>query len=134
MAKKSQKKSFRTVRFSSFFHLLRIFLWTFSALLSVHFIEHHLDITDWLQNNNSTLLVIATAIGIIPESGPHMVFVTMYAQGLIPFAILLASSISQDGHGSLPLLAVSTKIFVYLKLINVFIALIVGSSILYFTN
>jgi len=114
-------------------HLLRIFLWTFSALLIVHFVENYLDITEWIQNNDSTLLVVATAVGVIPESGPHMVFVTMYAQGLIPFAVLLASSISQDGHGSLPLLAVSTKVFIYLKLINVFIALVVGGFILYFT-
>jgi len=115
-------------------HLIRIFLWTFSALLIVHFIEHYLDITEWLKDNTTTLLLIATAVGIIPESGPHMVFVTMYAQGLIPLAVLLASSISQDGHGSLPLLAVSTKVFVWLKLINVFIALVVGGLILYFTN
>jgi hypothetical protein len=115
-------------------HMLRIFLWTFSALLVVHFMENYLDITQWLKDNAATLLVIATAVGIIPESGPHMVFVTMYAQGLIPFAVLLASSISQDGHGSLPLLAVSTKVFIYLKLINVFIALVVGGLVLYFTN
>ena len=115
-------------------HLLRIFFWTFGALLIVHFIEHYLDITEWLQDNTTTLLVIATAVGIIPESGPHMVFVTMYSQGLIPFAVLLASSISQDGHGSLPLLAVSTKVFIYLKIINVLVALIVGGFIIYFIN
>lgn len=107
-------------------HLLRIFFWTFGALLFVHILENYLDVTQWLQANTTTLMVIATALGIIPESGPHMVFVTMYAQGLIPFAVLLASSISQDGHGSLPLLSVSTKVFVWLKLINVIIALLVG--------
>ncbi len=107
-------------------HLLRVFLWTFSALLLVHFIENYLDLAEWLEKNVTTLLFVATAVGIIPESGPHMVFVTMYAQGLIPLAVLLASSISQDGHGSLPLLAVSTKTFVLLKVINVFIALLVG--------
>jgi len=115
-------------------HFLRIFLWTFGALLVVHFIEHYLDITEWLKDNTGILLVIATVVGIIPESGPHMVFVTMYAQGLIPFAVLLASSISQDGHGSLPLLAVSTKVFIYLKIINVLVALVVGSSVIYFTS
>jgi len=111
-------------------HLLRVFLWTFGALLLVHVIENYLDITQWLQENTSTLLVIATALGIIPESGPHMIFVTMYAQGLVPFAVLLASSISQDGHGSLPLLAVSTKVFIWLKIINVFVALVVGFTVL----
>ncbi len=111
-------------------HLLRIFLWTFSALLIVHFMQEYLDIKEWLQDNTATLLVLAAAVGIIPESGPHMVFVTMYAQGLIPFAVLLASSISQDGHGSLPLLAVSTKVFIWLKVINVLVALIIGVLVL----
>jgi len=113
-------------------HLLRVFLWTFGALLFVHILENYLDISEWIQNNTSTLLVIATALGIIPESGPHMIFVTMYAQGLIPFAVILASSISQDGHGSLPLLAVSTRVFILLKLINVIVALIVGFIVLNF--
>lgn len=111
-------------------HLLRVFLWTFSALLVVHYIENYLDITEWLKENTVTLLFIATGLGIIPESGPHMVFVTMYANGLVPFAVLLASSISQDGHGSLPLLAVSTKTFILLKVINVIVALVLGLIVL----
>jgi len=113
-------------------HLLRVFLWTLGALTLVHYIEHYLDISMWLKDNLSFVLVLATSIGIIPESGPHMVFVTMYAKELIPFAILLASSISQDGHGTLPLLAVSRKVFIYLKLINIFVALVVGYIFLYF--
>jgi hypothetical protein len=76
------------------------------------------------------VLASAAVIGIIPESGPHMVFVTMYAKGLIPFAVLLASSISQDGHGTLPLLAVSTRAFIWLKLINVVTALLIGTLFL----
>ncbi len=113
-------------------HLLRVFLWTLGALLVVHYIEYHLDITAWLQENVAAMLVSATVIGIIPESGPHMVFVTMYAKGLIPFAVLLASSISQDGHGTLPLLAVSTKAFIWLKVINIVVALVVGMIFLLF--
>jgi len=115
-------------------HLLRVFLWTFGALFVVHFIENYLDITSWMKDNMVWVLSLATAIGIIPESGPHMVFVTMYAKELIPFAVLLASSISQDGHGTLPLLAVSRRIFVYVKLINIFIAFTVGLLFLTFLN
>jgi len=48
---------------------------------------------------------------IIQESGPHMVFVTIYANDLVPFAVLFVILISQDGHGSLPLFSVSTKVF-----------------------
>jgi len=38
----------------------------------------------------------------------------------------MASSIVQDGHGTLPLLAVSKKGFVYLKAINVVVGFAVG--------
>jgi len=113
-------------------HLLRVFLWTLGALLVVHFIENYLDIASWIKTNTLSILGLATIIGIIPESGPHMIFVTMFSQGLIPFAVLLASSISQDGHGTLPLLSVSRKIFIYLKIINIVIALIVGFIFLQF--
>ena len=113
-------------------HLLRVFLWTFGALLFVHYIENYLDMTAWLQENVVVVLISAAVVGIIPESGPHMVFVTMYAKGLIPFAVLLASSISQDGHGTLPLLAVSTKAFIWLKVVNIFVALLVGALFLMF--
>ncbi|MCK4823782.1 hypothetical protein KA005_48965, partial [bacterium] len=71
-------------------------------------------------------LLIAIFIGIIPESGPHLVFVTLYAEGMIPFSILLASSISQDGHGSLPLLAESKKGFLTVKSVNMIFALLAG--------
>ena len=54
------------------------------------------------------------------------IFVTLFFQGAIPFSVLLASSISQDGHGSLPLLAESKKGFLAVKLVNIAYALIFG--------
>lgn len=113
-------------------HLLRIFLWTFAALLSVDFIQNYVNIQSWLEENMVTVLIAASLLGIIPESGPHFIFVSMYAQGLVPFAVLLASSISQDGHGTLPLLAVSLRAFVYLQVVAVSIALGVGLLFLLF--
>jgi hypothetical protein len=67
-------------------------------------------------------------VGIIPESGPHLIFVILFASGSIPISILLASSIVQDGHGSLPLLAESPKGFLKVKLINILVGLIAGFS------
>ncbi len=107
-------------------HLPRIFLWTFGTLLFLHFFEYYFNIEDWIKANTVWILFIAVLIGILPESGPHMVFITMFASGLIPFSVLLASSIVQDGHGMLPLLAESKKDFVKVKLINIFVGLVVG--------
>ena len=109
-------------------HLPRIFLWTFGTLLFLHFFEHYFDMENWIRANTVWILLIAVLIGVIPESGPHLVFVTMFASGLIPFSILLASSVVQDGHGMLPLLAESKKDFVKVKLINIAVGLLVGIS------
>jgi hypothetical protein len=107
-------------------HFLRIFIWTFGALILIHGLEEYLDITQWIESNYYSVLIIALSVGVIPESGPHLIFVTLFAQGSIPFSILLASSIVQDGHGMLPLLAVSKKSFIWVKLINLLAGLIVG--------
>jgi hypothetical protein len=111
-------------------HLLRIFLWTFAALLAVHLIEGYVDVEQWLREHPAAVLVTATLLGIIPESGPHLLFATMYDNGLVPFAVLLASSISQSGHGTLPLLAVSTRAFVALQAVAVVVGIAAGSLFL----
>ena len=111
-------------------HLLRIFSWTLAALLVMHFLEQFMDLSVWVKNNTFVVLLLATLVGLIPESGPHMIFVTLYAAGTIPFAILLASSIVQDGHGTLPLLAASRQGFLRLKLINFLVGLLLGSALL----
>lgn len=112
-------------------HFARIFFWTFAALLAVHYVEHYIDVGAWLKENPVVVLVTATLMGIIPESGPHLVFATMFSEGLIPFAVLLASSISQDGHGTLPLLAVSRRAFIWLQVVAVVVGLAVGLLFLY---
>jgi hypothetical protein len=115
-------------------HFLRIFAWTFGALLIIHFLELYLDISQWIEDNYFIVLLIALVVGIIPESGPHLIFVSLFAQGSIPFSILLASSIVQDGHGMLPLLAVSKRAFIWVKLINLAVGLIIGLIGLLFFN
>jgi len=107
-------------------HILRIFLWTFGTLLAVHLLMENFDVNTLIADNMLILLFVAVLVGMIPESGPHLVFVTLFAQGTIPFYILLASSISQDGHGMLPLLAESKKGFIAVKIVNVIVALIIG--------
>jgi len=107
-------------------HIPRLFIWTFGTLLAIYLIMNFIDIQSWVTGNMLIMLLFAILLGIIPESGPHLVFVTLFAEGLIPFSILLASSISQDGHGSLPLLAESKRGFVSVKSVNMIVALLVG--------
>jgi hypothetical protein len=107
-------------------HIPRVFLWTLGALLLMHLLLNYLNIEPWIKANYLAVLLIACLIGLIPESGPHLVFVTFYAQGAIPFGVLLASSIVQDGHGMLPLLAESKRGFFSVKAINLIVGLLSG--------
>jgi hypothetical protein len=107
-------------------HLFRVFLWSFGALFFVHWGMAFWDLQRFVQQNLMWVLVTGALIGIIPESGPHLVFVMMYAQGVIPFSVLFTTSFVQDGHGMLPLLSYSIKDSVLIKIFNLFFGLAVG--------
>ena len=113
-------------------HLPGIFLWTFGALLAMYllFDRFHVDVDAAVRSGAWLVLVVACLIGLIPESGPHLIFVTLFARGAIPFSILLANSIVQDGHGMLPMLAQSRRAFVVIKAINFAAGLAVGGAVL----
>ncbi len=97
-------------------HVPRVFLWTFGALAVAEPLSRLITVTG--EGQPWALLVLAATVGLITESGPHLVFVTLYARGAIPFAVLLANSAVQDGHGMLPLLAHSRRAFLLVKGIN----------------
>ena len=113
-------------------HLPTIFAWTLGVLLVVGIGLRYIDVEHWISSNTALMILLATLIGIIPESGPHMIFVTLYAAGIVPFPVLLASCISQDGHSSIPLLAESKKSFAWAKLINCIVALAAGYAAMLF--
>lgn len=108
-------------------HLLKIFLWTLGALATIHFLESFFDLSRWVESNLWMVLIVAVVIGVVPESGPHLIFVTLFVSGTIPISILIASSIVQDGHGAIPLLALSKKSFIAMKAVNLVIGFIVGA-------
>jgi hypothetical protein len=107
-------------------HLWRVLLWTFGALLVVDLGLKYWNLESFVQAHMVWVLVIATLVAVIPESGPHLIFVAMFADGLVPFSVLLASSIVQDGHGMLPLLSYTVKDTVLIKLFNLVIGLGLG--------
>ena len=111
-------------------HMVSIFLWTFGTLLICNIGMQYLDVAHWINNNMAFVILLAVLVGIIPESGPHLVFVTLFAQGVLPFYVLLVNSIVQDGHSALPLLAESKMSFAKAKLINIAVGLLVGYTCL----
>jgi hypothetical protein len=107
-------------------HLFRVFLWSLGALLFVHWGLRYWNLETFVHQHMLWVLVIGALLGIVPESGPHLVFVMMYAQGLVPFSVLFTTSFVQDGHGMLPLLSYSLKDSVLIKLFNLIFGLVVG--------
>jgi len=107
-------------------HLWQVFLWTFFALLFITFGLQYWDLEGFVRANMIVIFLICALVGLIPESGPHMIFVMMFANGLIPFSILLTSSIVQDGHGMLPLFSYTIKDSVLIKMFNLIFAIVIG--------
>ncbi|HBS85134.1 MAG: hypothetical protein A2W91_01480 [Bacteroidetes bacterium GWF2_38_335] len=113
-------------------HFLKIFLWTFGALLLITWSMEYVDLAELIKTQHIYVLLIAILIGVIPESGPHLVFISLFLYSGLPFSILMANSVVQDGHGALPLFAESKRSFLYVKLIKIGMALILGFAGFYF--
>lgn len=107
-------------------HVPRIFLWTFGAMCLIAFLGIHPHTEFFIRQNKLMTLVMAGLVGLVPESGPHLFFVTLFDHGSVPASVLAVSSIVQDGHGMLPLLAHSWRDFVKVKAINLAAGLMVG--------
>ena len=107
-------------------HLFRVFLWSFGALLFVHWGSEYWNLETIVHQHMLWVLAIGALLGIVPESGPHLIFVMMYSQGIVPFSVLFTTSFVQDGHGMLPLLSYSLKDSALIKLFNLVFGLAVG--------
>ena len=107
-------------------HVPKLFLWLFSTMLAIDFLMVTFDVEKIIPQNKLLLIILAALIGIVPESGPHLVFTILFSKGLIPFSVLLVNTISQDGHGLLPLISYSVKDTFYVQIFTTLVALIVG--------
>ncbi len=114
-------------------HLWKVFLWTFGTLFFIHLGTQYFNLQEFVKTHMGIVLLLSALLGIIPESGPHLIFVIMFSQGLIPFSVLFTSSFVQDGHGMLPLLSYTVKDSLLIKAFNLVFGLLVG-SILYFAG
>jgi hypothetical protein len=111
-------------------HVPRIFLWIFGVLAVISLLGRFLDLGSFVQENSWVVLVLAGMVGVVPESGPQLLFVTLFDDGSLPLSVLVASSIVQDGHGMLPVLAHSWRSFMKIKSVNLVIGLLIGTFML----
>ncbi len=112
-------------------HIWKIFLWVLGAMLIIDIGLHYWDVTVFTAEYTIYFIFAAALIGIIPQSGPNIIFITMFANGLIPFSVLFTSSFVQDGHGLLPMLSYSVRDTIIIKGFNLVFGLLSG-LLLYF--
>ncbi|RKZ32146.1 hypothetical protein DRQ33_06395 [bacterium] len=111
-------------------HIPNIVLWLFASLVIINTLNQAFDLNTIISHNKYILLLVAAIIGILPISGPNLLFVSMFSKGLLPFSIMLTNAIVQDGHGLLPILGFSIEDALKIKTFNLLFGLIVGFLLL----
>jgi len=109
-------------------HLFKTLFWVLAVILFVRMLSQYVDISTFAYSSwgKYILLLFALLLGFLPVSGPHLIILFLFIDGIIPFSTLIANSILQEGHGGIPLLAYRPKHFLWLKLIKFAIALSIG--------
>lgn len=113
-------------------HFPKLVLWLLFSLVLIEVLEQSFNLREITTDNKVLLLLLAVITGILPISGPNLLFLTLFSKGMVPFSILLTNSIVQDGHGLLPLLSFSLGDTVRIKLFNIIVGLVVGFILLAF--
>ncbi|MDR1792033.1 MAG: putative manganese transporter [Bacteroidales bacterium] len=122
------------VRHILYKHLPKIILWVFLVMLVIAILTQLIDLQYFIsiQQSHYILLAIALLVGLIPQSGPHLIILFMYLNGWVPFSVLLANTIVQEGHGGLVLLAFDAKKYAWIKIAKFAIAAVIGFCGIYF--
>lgn len=111
-------------------HIPSLFLWMLGSLLVLHLLEQHLQISGYIQGTPAVMILMGAAVGLLPFSGPHLVFITLFVKGTIPLSVVVANSIVQEGHGLLPLLSYSLADGIKIKLFKLVFGLVIGFGLL----
>ena len=109
-------------------HALQIFAWSFGIMLVVAFAGRYVDVPSWIRSHQAVGILAAMILGLVPQSGPHMAFVKLFADGVVPLPVLIASCIVQDGHAGLPLLSCDKGAFFRGKLIKLVLAALIAGG------
>ncbi len=112
-------------------HIWQIFLWVFVAIFVIGFLQENINI-DFSGATMIYMLIMASLIALLPISGPNIVLIVLFAKGIVPFSVLLANSIIQDGHGLLPIMGFSMDDAVKIKAFNFVVGFGLGLILLLF--
>ena len=105
-----------------------ISVWVLAAFLIYAYLESFagFDVATMLSGIAIVLPLVAAAIGLIPGCGPQVIVATLYINGVVPFAALVANAISNDGDALFPAIALAPKAAIMGTLWSTLPALIVA--------
>ncbi len=107
--------------------------WVFVAYLAyeilLQLVGGDAALADAMMSAGFTSVVVGAMIGLIPGCGPQVIFVTLFAKGMIPFSALLANAISQDGDALFPLIALHRPSAFKATMVTTIPALLVGGVV-----
>jgi hypothetical protein len=89
------------------------------------------DITALVRAAGPLAVIGGAVIGLIPGCGPQIVVTTLFIQGMIPFSVLIANVLSQDGDALFPLLSLHKKSALAATLVTTVPAIVVGLAFHY---
>lgn len=89
------------------------------------------DLTQMVRAVGPLAVIGGAVIGLIPGCGPQIVVTTLFVQGMLPFGVLLANVLSQDGDALFPLLSLHKKSALAATLVTTVPAIIVGLAFYY---
>lgn len=110
-------------------HILRIAIWVFVTVFILEYLHTYLGESHLSFISGYAGLLVAALIGLAPISGPHLIFIILFAQGSIPFSILFTNAIVQDGHGLLPIMGFSMRDTLLVKSFKFVLALALGATL-----
>lgn len=111
-------------------HAPRIFAWTAATLVTVTVLDQQFALGTLVEGKGVWLLLGGALLGLIPQSGPHLVVITLFLAGQVPASVLLANSIVQDGHALLPMLGIAPRDALLAKGANLVVGLAIGSLLM----
>ncbi len=107
-------------------HVLRIAAWTLASVFIIKSGLFYFSLEALVHDHPALVFLFAILVGLLPISGPHLLFVSMFSGGIIPASVLIANAIVQDGHAMLPLMSYSLRDALVVKGFKVGVAVIVA--------
>lgn len=133
MEEENKKESLRELLIHSVGEISFIITWIFVAYvfydLIIYLVGGEEVLMTLVLSTGIISVIVGALLGVIPGCGIQIILMSFYLKGAIPFAVLIANSISQDGDALFPLIAMDKKSSLWATIVTTIPAIVIGSLI-----